>query len=53
MDKIELEIKGVEDRRTLAGMLATNGYRVWIERQKRKSVWITVLCAEKEADSHA
>lgn len=28
MDKIELEIKGVEDRRTLAGMLATNGCRV-------------------------
>lgn len=53
MDKIELEIKGVEDRRTLAGMLATNGYRVWIERQKRKSVWVTVLCAVKEEEPHA
>lgn len=47
MEKIELVIKSVEDRRSIAGILTINGYRVWIERQKHKSAWVTVLCAEK------
>ena len=52
--RIELEIKGVEDRRAMAGILTANGYKVWVERQKHKSVWMTVVCAEKgEAENHA
>lgn len=51
--KITLEIKGVEDRRTVAGILVANGYQVYTDRIKVKSSYVPVLVAEKAGEPHA
>lgn len=47
--KIQLEINGTEDRRTVAAILVANGYPVRLAKVKDTRVK-TVLQAEKEED---
>lgn len=45
--KIQLEINGIEDRRTVAAILVANGYTVRLAKVKASRVK-TVVEAEKE-----
>lgn len=45
--KIQIEINGIEDRRTVAGILVANGYTVRLAKVKDSRVK-TVVEAEKE-----
>lgn len=51
--RITLEIKGLEDRRTVAGILVANGYQVYTDKIKVKSSYVPVLIAERAGEQHA
>lgn len=51
--RITLEIKSVEDMRTVAGILVANGYQVYTDKIKVKSSYVPVLIAEKAGEQHA
>lgn len=44
-----MEITAIADRETVAGILVKNGYRVWLEKVKKGSKTVIVVCCDREA----
>lgn len=45
-----MEITAIADRETVAGILVKNGYRVWLEKVKKGSKTVIVVCCDREEE---